>query len=135
MPDLVTDQTSAHDPLHGYIPVGLSLQAAADLRRTDPKGYVERALDSIAIHVRALLHFQSMGSVVFDYGNNIRTMAFQRGVADAFTIPGFVPAFIRPLFCTGHGPFRWIALSGESSDIATTDRAAAELFHDNGSLQ
>lgn len=134
-PDLVTDQTAAHDPLNGYIPAGLSLEEAARLRRADPKAYLDRALDSIAIHVRAMLAFQKAGAVVFDYGNNIRTMAHQRGVADAYGFPGFVPAFIRPLFCEGRGPFRWIALSGDPADIAVTDRAALELFPDNRSLQ
>jgi urocanate hydratase len=132
--DLVTDQTAAHDPLHGYIPAGLTVEAAAELRQADPKNYLERALDSIAVHVRAMLDFQKAGSIVFDYGNNIRAMAFQRGVADAFRIPGFVPAFIRPLFCEGRGPFRWIALSGDPADIAVTDRAASELFPHNVAL-
>jgi urocanate hydratase len=135
VPDLVTDQTSAHDPLNGYIPRGLSLEAAARLRKEDPKAYVERALDSIAVHVRAMLDFQKAGSIVFDYGNNIRTMAFQRGVHDAYNFPGFVPAFIRPLFCEGRGPFRWIALSGEAADIQVTDEAALELFPDHAALQ
>jgi urocanate hydratase len=135
VPDLVTDQTSAHDPLNGYIPAGLSLEAAAQLRRTNPSEYTDRALDSIATHVRAMLAYQKAGAVVFDYGNNIRTMAFQRGVQDAYSFPGFVPAYIRPLFCEGRGPFRWIALSGEASDIAATDDAALKLFPENRSLQ
>ncbi len=135
VPDLVTDQTSAHDPLNGYIPAGLSLESAAQLRRTNPSEYTDRALDSIAAHVRAMLEFQKAGAVVFDYGNNIRTMAFQRGVQDAYAFPGFVPAYIRPLFCEGRGPFRWIALSGEASDIAATDDAALALFPENRSLQ
>ena len=134
-PDLVTDQTSAHDPLNGYIPTGLSLEDAAQLRQRSPKDYQDRALDSIAVHVRAMLELQKAGSVVFDYGNNIRTMAFQRGVQDAYAFPGFVPAYIRPLFCEGRGPFRWIALSGEPSDIAATDDAALKLFPENRSLQ
>jgi len=134
-PDLVTDQTSAHDPLNGYIPAGLSLEDAAQLRQRSPKAYMDRALDSIAAQVRAMLDLQKAGAVVFDYGNNIRTMAFQRGVQDAYAFPGFVPAYIRPLFCEGRGPFRWIALSGEPSDIAATDRAALELFPENHSLQ
>jgi urocanate hydratase len=134
-PDLVTDQTSAHDPLNGYVPAGLSLEAAAELRRAKPDEYVSRALDSIAVHVRAMLAMQKAGAVVFDYGNNIRTMAFQRGVQDAYAFPGFVPAYIRPLFCEGRGPFRWIALSGDPADIAATDRAALELFPENRSLQ
>ncbi len=135
VPDLVTDQTSAHDPLNGYIPTGLSLEDAAQLRQRSPKDYTDRALDSIAAHVRAMLELQKAGSVVFDYGNNIRTMAFQRGVQDAYAFPGFVPAYIRPLFCEGRGPFRWIALSGEPSDIAATDDAALALFPENRSLQ
>jgi urocanate hydratase len=135
VPDLVTDQTSAHDPLNGYIPAGLSLEAAAELRKTDQSGYVDRAMDSIAVHVTAMLAFQKAGSVVFDYGNNIRTMAFQRGVQEAYAFPGFVPAYIRPLFCEGRGPFRWIALSGDPADIAATDGAARALFPDNRSLQ
>jgi len=135
VPDLVTDQTSAHDPLNGYIPTGLSLEDAAQLRQRSPKDYQDRALDSIAVHVRAMLELQKAGSVVFDYGNNIRTMAFQRGVQDAYAFPGFVPAYIRPLFCEGRGPFRWIALSGEPSDIAATDDAALKLFPENRSLQ
>ncbi|MBM4122762.1 MAG: urocanate hydratase [Nitrospira sp.] len=135
VPDLVTDQTSAHDPLNGYIPAGLSLEEAAELRKRDPSGYVDRAMDSIAAHVSAMLAFQKAGSVVFDYGNNIRTMAFQRGVQEAYAFPGFVPAYIRPLFCEGRGPFRWIALSGDPADIAATDEAARALFPDNRSLQ
>jgi len=135
VPDLVTDQTSAHDPLNGYIPRGLSLEEATRLRKEDPNAYVERALDSIAVHVRAMLDFQKAGSIVFDYGNNIRTMAFQRGVRDAYSFPGFVPAFIRPLFCEGRGPFRWVALSGEAADIQVTDEAALELFPDHVALQ
>ncbi len=134
VPDLLTDQTSAHDPLNGYIPAGLSLEEAAELRRSRPSEYVDRALDSIAIHVQAMLTMQKKGAVTFDYGNNIRTMAFQRGVKEAYSFPGFVPAFIRPLFCQGKGPFRWIALSGEASDIAITDEAALELFPVHASL-
>ncbi|MBI3666587.1 MAG: urocanate hydratase, partial [Acidobacteria bacterium] len=121
VPDLLTDQTSAHDPLNGYIPSGYTVEQAAEFRARDPQGYQEAALDSIAIHVRAMLDLQKMGAVTFDYGNNIRTMAHQRGVADAYNFPGFVPAYIRPLFCEGRGPFRWVALSGEASDIAVTD--------------
>ncbi len=135
VPDLLTDQTSAHDPLNGYIPSGLSLDEAAALRSTRPTEYVDRALDSIAAHVQAMLAMQRSGAVTFDYGNNIRTMAFRRGVTEAYAFPGFVPAFIRPLFCQGKGPFRWIALSGEASDIATTDQAALELFPENQSLR
>jgi urocanate hydratase len=127
-PDLVTDQTSAHDPLNGYIPKGLSLEAAAELRRTNPKHYTEQSITSMAEHVRAMLAFQEMGSHVFDYGNNIRAFAEVGGVKNAFSFPGFVPAYIRPLFCEGQGPFRWVALSGDPNDIAVTDRAMAELF-------
>jgi urocanate hydratase len=135
IPDLVTDQTSAHDPLNGYVPSGLSLEEAAALRRQKPSEYTERSLDSIAIHVQAMLALQRAGSVVFDYGNNIRTMAHQRGVQDAYGFPGFVPAYIRPLFCQGRGPFRWIALSGDPADIAVTDQVALDLFPHNASLQ
>ncbi|MER3423761.1 MAG: urocanate hydratase, partial [Nitrospiraceae bacterium] len=135
IPDLVTDQTAAHDPLNGYVPSGLSVQEAADLRVKNPTEYLDRALDSIAVHVRAMLEFQKASAIVFDYGNNIRTMAFQRGVQDAYAFPGFVPAYIRPLFCEGRGPFRWIALSGDQADIAVTDDAALELFPQNRSLQ
>jgi len=132
--DLLTDQTSAHDPLTGYVPAGLSLEDAAALRFRDPKGYVEKALSSIAVHVRAMLALQKQGAVTFDYGNNIRTMAHKAGVADAYAFPGFVPAFIRPLFCEGKGPFRWAALSGDPADIAATDKAVLELFPKDKSL-
>jgi len=135
IPDMVTDQTSAHDPLNGYVPAGISLEAAATLRQANPEDYVNRAMDSIAAHVRAMVAFQKAGSVVFDYGNNIRTMAFARGVEDAYSFPGFVPAYIRPLFCEGRGPFRWIALSGDPADIAATDQAALDLFPDHRGLQ
>jgi urocanate hydratase len=135
VPDLVTDQTSAHDPLNGYIPSGLSLEEAAALRQEKPSEYTERALDSIAAHVEAMLALHQAGAVVFDYGNNIRTMAHQRGVRDAYGFPGFVPAYIRPLFCQGRGPFRWIALSGDPADIIATDQAALDLFPHNTSLQ
>jgi len=134
VPDLLTDQTSAHDPLNGYIPAGLSLQQAAELRAGRPAEYLERALDSIATHVRAMLDLKRLGAVAFDYGNNIRRMAADRGVAGAFTIPGFVPEYIRPLFCEGRGPFRWVALSGEASDIAATDALACRLFSENQAL-
>ncbi|HKW66382.1 MAG TPA: urocanate hydratase [Terriglobales bacterium] len=131
VPDILTDQTSAHDPLNGYIPRGLTVEQAAELRQRDPKGYEERSLDSIARHVEGMLRLQKMGAVTFDYGNNIRTFAFQRGVKNAYDFPGFVPAYIRPLFCEGRGPFRWVALSGEPSDIHTTDDLVLELFPDN----
>ncbi len=134
-PDLLTDQTSAHDPLNGYIPSGFTVAQAAELRRRDPKDYLERSLDSIAVHVRAMLDLQAAGAVVFDYGNNIRRMAADRGVQNAFSIPGFVPEYIRPLFCEGKGPFRWVALSGEAADIAATDEAVCRLFPENDSLQ
>jgi urocanate hydratase len=126
--DFLTDQTSAHDPLNGYIPKGHDVRSAAELRKKDPKGYMKLAMESIAIHVRAMLALQKAGAVTFDYGNNIRTMAHQAGVKDAYAFPGFVPAYIRPLFCEGKGPFRWAALSGEASDIAVLDRAVLKLF-------
>jgi urocanate hydratase len=131
VPDLLTDQTSAHDPLNGYIPQGLTVEQAAELRQRDPKGYLERSLDSIARHVEGMLALQKMGAVTFDYGNNIRTFAFQRGVKNAYDFPGFVPAYIRPLFCEGRGPFRWVALSGEPADIHVTDDLVLELFPEN----
>ncbi len=133
-PDLLTDQTSAHDPLNGYIPAGLSVEQAAALRACDPKCYVARSMESIARHVEAMLAMQRAGAVTFDYGNNIRRMAADQGVNDAFNIPGFVPEYIRPLFCEGKGPFRWVALSGEPSDIAATDELACEMFPENESL-
>ncbi len=134
VPDVVTDQTSAHDVLYGYIPVGLSIDEAAELRSSDPTDYTERAMESIARHVQAMLEFQDRGSVVFDYGNNLRQRAFERGVANAFDYPGFVPAYIRPLFCEGKGPFRWVALSGEKEDIYKTDDAIMNLFPDDDHL-
>jgi urocanate hydratase len=127
-PNVVTDQTSAHDPLEGYIPAGLSLEEAAQLRSADPKQYVRRAESSMADHVQAMLGFMDDGSVVFDYGNNLRAGAERGGCDRAFEFPGFVPAFIRPMFCEGKGPFRWVALSGDPADILATDRAIAELF-------
>ncbi len=123
IPDLVTEQTAAHDPLNGYIPLGLSLQEAADLRAEDPHGYVERAKASMAEEVTAMLAMKAAGAEVFDYGNNIRACAVEAGCERAFDIPGFVPAYIRPLFCVGKGPFRWAALSGDPADIAVTDEA------------
>jgi urocanate hydratase len=130
-PDVLTDQTSAHDTLIGYIPKGLSLEAAAELRVRDPQAYVARSTASIVEHVRAMLEMQQRGAVTFDYGNNIRTVAFDAGVANAFTIPGFVPEYVRPLFCEGKGPFRWVALSGDPKDIARTDELVLDLFpHD-----
>jgi urocanate hydratase len=127
-PDVLTDQTSAHDTLIGYVPKGMSLADAAELRTRDPKGYVARSTASIVDHVRAMLEMQKRGAVTFDYGNNIRTVAFDAGVADAFRIPGFVPEYVRPLFCEGKGPFRWVALSGDPKDIARTDDLILELF-------
>ena len=134
-PDVVTDQTSAHDPLNGYIPAGLTVAAAADLRRKSPDEYLRRARASIAAHVRAMLAFQAAGAIAFDYGNNIRTEAHDAGVADAFTIPGFVPEYIRPLFCEGKGPFRWVALSGDTADLRRTDELVLELFPHNDHLR
>ena len=129
--DVVTDQTSAHDPLNGYVPQGMSLDEAADLRKRDPEEYVRRSTASMVTHVDAMLALQRAGAVVFDYGNNIRRLAFGAGCADAFLIPGFVPEYIRPLFCTGAGPFRWVALSGDPKDIDVTDELALELFPEN----
>ncbi|WP_245302987.1 urocanate hydratase [Symbiobacterium terraclitae] len=133
-PDVVTDQTSAHDPLNGYVPAGLSLAEAVALRQSDPDEYIRRAKASMVTHVQAMLDLQKAGAVVFDYGNNIRQQAFEEGLKDAFAFPGFVPAFIRPLFCEGKGPFRWVALSGDPEDIYKTDRAIMELFPEDKSL-
>ncbi|MFZ0749028.1 MAG: urocanate hydratase, partial [Pyrinomonadaceae bacterium] len=132
--DAVTDQTSAHDPLNGYVPAGLSLEDASELRRTNPRSYVQRSMESMAHHVEAMLALKRAGAVAFDYGNNIRKMAFEAGAQDAFEIPGFVPEYIRPLFCEGKGPFRWVALSGEAEDIRKTDDLALELFPDDQTL-
>ena len=135
VPDLLTDQTSAHDPLNGYIPAGLSLEAATELRRKDPEDYLKRSYESIARHVAGMLDLQKLGAATFDYGNNIRTMAFEHGgVKDAYSFPGFVPAYIRPLFCEGRGPFRWVALSGDPADIYRTDDLVLELVPDNDNL-
>jgi urocanate hydratase len=133
-PDVLTDQTSAHDALNGYVPNGMPLADAESLRRTDPDRYVERAMAAMAEHVRAMLALQRRGAVTFDYGNNIRAQAQKAGVANAFDIRGFVPEYIRPLFCEGKGPFRWAALSGDPADIHATDRAALEMFADNEAL-
>jgi urocanate hydratase len=133
--DVVTDQTSAHDALAGYVPAEISLEDALVLRRAQPDVYVRRATASMADHVRAMLAFQTAGSIVFDYGNNLRAMAQAGGVEDAFSYPGFVPAFIRPQFCEGRGPFRWVALSGDPADILATDRAILELFPDDAGLR
>jgi len=132
--DVLTDQTSAHDPLRGYIPKGYTLKAAAELRKRDPKKYVKLSMASMAIHVEAMLKLQKAGAVTFDYGNNIRTMAFKTGVKRAYDFPGFVPAYIRGLFCEGKGPFRWAALSGDPKDIAVTDAAIKKLFPKNAHL-
>lgn len=133
--DIVTDQTSAHDPLIGYIPEGFSLEAADELRKTDPETYVKRSCASMAKHVEAMLEFQKRGAIVFDYGNNIRQVAKDQGVEEAFSFPGFVPAYIRPLFCEGKGPFRWAALSGDPEDIYKTDKLLLELFPENEGLK
>ncbi|WP_244199423.1 urocanate hydratase [Halobacillus trueperi] len=132
--DIVTDQTSAHDPLNGYVPVGYTLQEAAVLRKKDPGEYVRLSSKSMAKHVELMLQFQRKGSIVFDYGNNIRQVALEEGVEDAFDFPGFVPAYIRPLFCEGNGPFRWAALSGDPKDIYRTDQLIKELFPENEKL-
>jgi urocanate hydratase len=133
--DFVTDQTAAHDPLNGYMPAGLGVKEAAELRERDPEEYLRRARSSIARHVEALLEYVRAGSYVFDYGNNLRGEALEAGVEQAFTYPGFVPAYIRPLFCRGVGPFRWAALSGDPEDIAAIDRTLLELFPDDTALQ
>jgi urocanate hydratase len=134
-PDVVTDQTSAHDPLNGYVPNGLSLAAAAELRVADPADYTRRAVAAMAEHVGAMLALRRAGAVVFDYGNNIRAQARLGGVADAFEIPGFVPEYIRPLFCLGKGPFRWAALSGDPADIRVTDDAVLDMFPGDEALR
>ncbi len=133
-PALITDQTSAHDPLNGYLPLGWTLEYAAQMRKTSPDDVIHAAKESMAVQVRAMLDFQARGIPVFDYGNNIRQMAFEIGVKDAFSFPGFVPAYIRPLFCEGIGPFRWVALSGDPKDIDATDRKVKELIPDNMAL-
>lgn len=135
VPDFVTDQTSAHDPLNGYVPSGYALDAAAELRSANPAEYVRLSKQSMAAHVQAMLDLQKLGSTVFDYGNNIRQVAFDEGVKDAFNFPGFVPAYIRPLFCEGKGPFRWAALSGDPEDIYKTDELVLRLFPENGHLR
>ncbi|MFD0771279.1 urocanate hydratase [Bacillus sp. CGMCC 1.60114] len=133
-PDLVTDQTSAHDPLNGYVPVGYSLEEAAVLRQEDPERYVQLSKESMTKHVQAILDMQKNGAIAFDYGNNIRQVAFDEGLKNAFDFPGFVPAFIRPLFCEGKGPFRWVALSGDPEDIYKTDEVILREFADNEHL-
>jgi len=133
-PDVITDQTSAHDPLNGYIPTGMSLHEADELRKTDSDKYLHLSYQSIVTHVKAMLDFQKQGTIAFDYGNNIRQVAKDNGVKDAFAFPGFVPAYIRPLFCEGKGPFRWAALSGDPQDIATIDEAILKHFKDDKPL-
>ncbi|HXH61188.1 MAG TPA: urocanate hydratase, partial [Fimbriimonadaceae bacterium] len=128
VPDMLTDQTSAHDPLNGYVPNGMSLADALELRKSDPKTYTKKSIEAMGRHVSAMLELQKKGAVAFDYGNNIRAFAVEAGVSNAFDIPGFVPEYIRPMFCEGRGPFRWAALSGDPSDIAVTDQLALELF-------
>ena len=134
VPDVITDQTSAHDVLYGYIPSGLTLEEAKELRERDPDAYTHRAMESMAKQVESMLAWQAKGSIVFDYGNNLRQRAFDFGVKNAFDYPGFVPAYIRPLFCEGKGPFRWVALSGDPEDIYATDRAMMELFPEDEHL-
>ena len=134
VPDILTDQTSAHDPLNGYIPQGFSLEEAASLRESEPKRYVDKSIQSMVEHVKLMICLQGMGSVTFDYGNNLRGFAQKGGLENAFAFPGFVPVYIRPLFCEGKGPFRWAALSGDPEDIYITDKALKELFPENRSL-
>ncbi len=134
VPDILTDQTSAHDALNGYVPNGMSLAEALELRAKNPDEYVERSMQAMATHVEAMLALQKMGAITFDYGNNLRTQAKKAGCENAFDIPGFVPEYIRPLFCEGKGPFRWVALSGDPADIARTDRLALEMFPENQTL-
>ena len=135
VPDVLTDQTSAHDMLAGYVPDGMTLPAAKQLRERDPKAYLVQSRRTVARHVALMLDLQERGAVTFDYGNNIRTEAREAGVAEAFRIKGFIPEYIRPLFCEGRGPFRWVALSGNPQDIARTDLLALQLFGDNVSLR
>src|SRR6187397_1166264 len=135
VPDVLTDQTSAHDALNGYVPHGMSLDDALELRVSNPDEYVERSMRSMAVHVEAMLALQKRGAITFDYGNNLRTQAKKAGCEKAFDIPGFVPEYIRPLFCEGKGPFRWVALSGDPKDIARTDQLALELFPKNETLR
>ena len=134
VPDILTDQTSAHDALNGYVPNGMTLEEALELRTGDPERYIERSMRSMATHVEAMLALQKKGAITFDYGNNIRTQAKKAGIENAFDIPGFVPEYIRPLFCEGKGPFRWVALSGDPADIARTDKLALDLFPKNETL-
>ncbi|MFN3333602.1 MAG: urocanate hydratase, partial [Caldilinea sp.] len=126
--------TAAHDELNGYVPAGISYEEALKLREKDPSKYIEMSFASMVRHVQAMIDLQNMGSVVFDYGNNLRQRAFDNGLREAFSYPGFVPAYIRPLFCEGKGPFRWVALSGDPEDIYATDRAILDLFPENEHL-
>jgi urocanate hydratase len=135
VPDVVTDQTSAHDPIGGYVPNRMTLEMALELRRSDPAAYRVESVRTMGEHVQAMLDMQAAGAIAFDYGNNIRAYAVEAGVTNAFDIPGFVPEYIRPLFCEGKGPFRWVALSGDPDDIRRTDQLARELFPDNALLQ
>src|SRR5581483_7907614 len=134
VPDVLTDQTSAHDALNGYVPNGMSLDDAIALRKKNPDDYIKKSMQAMAVHVEAMLALQKKGAITFDYGNNIRAQAQKAGVENAFDIPGFVPEYIRPLFCEGKGPFRWVALSGEPDDIARTDKLALEIFPENKTL-
>jgi urocanate hydratase len=134
-PDVLTDQTSAHDPLNGYVPAGLSLEAAAELRRGDPEEYLRRSRASIRAHCEAMVEMMRRGAVTFDYGNNLRGEALAAGFGDAFAFPGFVPAYVRPLFCEGKGPFRWVVLSGDPEDLYRTDALVLELFPDDEHLR
>src|SRR5688572_4135324 len=134
VPDVLTDQTSAHDALNGYVPRGMSLAEAEVLRQRQPRSYVDRAMESMARHVEAMLILRQRGAVTFDYGNNIRAQALRAGIEQAFDIPGFVPEYVRPLFCEGKGPFRWVALSGDPDDIRVTDDAALEMFAEDPAL-
>jgi urocanate hydratase len=135
VPDVLTDQTSAHDPLHGYVPNGMSLETALQLRQSDPQEYTRRSISTMGKHVEAMLELKRLGAVTFDYGNNLRAQAKVAGVEDAFQIPGFVPEYIRPLFCEGKGPFRWVALSGDPKDIHRTDQLVLELFPEDAALR
>ncbi|MGB9435381.1 MAG: urocanate hydratase [Candidatus Acidiferrum sp.] len=135
VPDVLTDQTSAHDPINGYVPNAMTLEQAVELRKKNPQEYRKRAIAAMGKHVQGMLDLQKLGAVTFDYGNNIRTFAHEAGVKNAYDFPGFVPAYIRPLFCEGKGPFRWAALSGEASDIARTDRLVLEMFPENQHLK
>ena len=135
IPDILTDQTSAHDPIYGYVPNSMSLSEAVNLRKSNPDEYRSKSVTTMGVHVEAMLEMKRLGAITFDYGNNIRTYALEAGVANAFDIPGFVPEYIRPLFCEGKGPFRWAALSGDPEDIRHTDELAVKLFPENDSLQ